>query len=135
MNYRGLSLRDLQYVVAVAETRNFGRAARACATSQPTLSLQIRKVEMALGVAIFDRNRRTPTTATAAGLVAVRHMRAILAEATGLLDATAGLAQPLDRPVPTRRDRDRGALSLAPCDSADTATVSGTRVADPGGPD
>ncbi|MCK9515487.1 MAG: LysR substrate-binding domain-containing protein [Ottowia sp.] len=50
-----MNLRDLHYLVALAEHRHFGRAAEACFVSQPTLSVQVRKLEDELGVAIFER--------------------------------------------------------------------------------
>jgi LysR family hydrogen peroxide-inducible transcriptional activator len=49
----GLSLRDLEYVEAVAELKHFGRAAERCGVSQPALSEQIRKLESHLGCAVF----------------------------------------------------------------------------------
>lgn len=52
-----MNLRDLKYVVALAEHRNFTRAAEAVAVSQPALSNQIRKLEEKLGVPIFNRDR------------------------------------------------------------------------------
>ena len=58
MNIAGLSLRDLEYVVAVAEEGHFGRAAERCAVSQPTLSVQVRKLEEALGLVLFERSNR-----------------------------------------------------------------------------
>ena len=54
-----MNIRDLQYVVAVAEERHFGRAADKCHVSQPALSGQIRKLEDYLGVALFERTNRT----------------------------------------------------------------------------
>ena len=48
-----MNLRDLKYIIAVADTRHFGKAAQRCFVSQPTLSGQIRKLEEELGVTIF----------------------------------------------------------------------------------
>lgn len=53
-----MNLRDLQYVVRVADLGHFGRAAAACHVSQPTLSGQILKLEQELGLAIFERSGR-----------------------------------------------------------------------------
>lgn len=53
-----MNLRDLQYVVRVADLGHFGRAASACNVSQPTLSGQILKLEQDLGIAIFERSGR-----------------------------------------------------------------------------
>ena len=72
-----MNLRDLEYVVALAEHRNFGRAAEACFVSQPTLSTQIHKLEAELGVALFERGTRE-TIPTAVGLEVVAHARAVL---------------------------------------------------------
>jgi LysR family hydrogen peroxide-inducible transcriptional activator len=53
-----MNLRDLHYLVALAEYRHFGRAAEACFVSQPTLSTQIRKLEDELGVTLVERTPR-----------------------------------------------------------------------------
>ena len=45
-----MNLRDLRYLIALADLRHFGKAAEACFVSQPTLSTQIRKLEEELGV-------------------------------------------------------------------------------------
>lgn len=52
-----MNLRDLQYVLAVAEYQNFTRASQAVAVSQPALSNQIKKLEAELGVPIFERGK------------------------------------------------------------------------------
>ncbi len=80
----GLSLRDLEYVEAVAELKHFGRAAERCHVSQPALSEQVRKLEAHLGVAIFERSsRRVAVTPQGAALLV--HVERILAEARHLL--------------------------------------------------
>lgn len=53
-----MNLRDLEYIVAVADLNSFSGAAEACHVSQPSLSAQVKKVEDELGVKIFDRNKR-----------------------------------------------------------------------------
>ncbi len=53
-----MNLRDLKYLVAVAEHLNFGKAAAACNISQPTLSMQIKKLEEYLGVSVFERTNK-----------------------------------------------------------------------------
>jgi LysR family hydrogen peroxide-inducible transcriptional activator len=54
-----MNLRDLRYLIALAEHQHFGKAAEACFVSQPTLSGQIKKLEEQLGVTIFERNNRS----------------------------------------------------------------------------
>lgn len=53
-----MNIRDLEYLVALAEHRHFRRAADACHVSQPTLSGQIRKLEDDLGVMLLERTSR-----------------------------------------------------------------------------
>ncbi|MEO1889105.1 MAG: LysR substrate-binding domain-containing protein [Cycloclasticus sp.] len=53
-----MNLRDLKYIVAVAELKSFVKAAERCFVSQPTLSMQIKKLEGTLGVKIFERNNK-----------------------------------------------------------------------------
>ena len=53
-----LTLRQLRYFEALALHGHFGRAAEACAVSQPALSLQIRDLEDSLGTALFERGPR-----------------------------------------------------------------------------
>ncbi|WP_419897238.1 LysR substrate-binding domain-containing protein [Roseomonas sp. USHLN139] len=94
----GLSLRDLEYAVAVAELRHFGRAAERCGVSQPALSEQIRKLEGLLGVTLFERQARR-ITVTAQGAVLLAQARAVMREARGLLDLAQQQAAPLCGPL------------------------------------
>jgi LysR family hydrogen peroxide-inducible transcriptional activator len=65
-----MNLRDLRYLVALADTRHFGRAAQRCHVSQPTLSAQIKKLENYLGVQLIERHpRRVTLTETGAKIV------------------------------------------------------------------
>jgi LysR family hydrogen peroxide-inducible transcriptional activator len=89
-----LTLRQLQYVVAVAETQGFRRAADLCRVSQPSLSAQIAEVEAALGAPLFDRSRRH-VPLTAAGAAVVDRARRILVETEDLLDAASSHVDPL----------------------------------------
>jgi LysR family transcriptional regulator, hydrogen peroxide-inducible genes activator len=74
-----MTLQDLRYLVALAETRHFARAAEACHVSQPTLSTQIKKLEDELGVVLFERtNRRVAPTAS--GREIVTQARIVLEE-------------------------------------------------------
>jgi LysR family hydrogen peroxide-inducible transcriptional activator len=75
-----MTLRDLEYLVALAETRHFGRAAERCHVSQPTLSAQLRKLEDSLGVALVERRPRR-VALTAAGQAVVERARRMLRDA------------------------------------------------------
>jgi len=66
-----LKLKDLRYLVALADTRHFGRAAERCFVSQPTLSAQLRKLEDYLGVQLIERQpKRVALTETGEQIVA-----------------------------------------------------------------
>lgn len=72
-----MNIRDLQYVVAVARYRHFGKAAEACFAGQSTLSVQIKKLEEQLGVQLFERTNRS-VTLTPIGEEIVDRARAII---------------------------------------------------------
>lgn len=72
-----LKLRDLRYLVAVADQRHFGRAAARCFVSQPTLSAQLKKLEQALGVQLIERAPNA-ISLTAVGEEIVARARRIL---------------------------------------------------------
>ncbi|MHB1247111.1 MAG: LysR substrate-binding domain-containing protein [Sulfuriferula sp.] len=65
-----MTLTELRYIVAVARSHHFGRAAEACFVSQPTLSVGIKKLEDELGVALFERgNNEVTVTSVGARIV------------------------------------------------------------------
>ena len=87
------SLRQLQYVVAVADLGGFSRAAARCHVSQPSLSAQIALVEQALGVRLFDRDRRV-VRLSPAGATVVDRARQVLLAARDLVDAARRHSDP-----------------------------------------
>ncbi len=54
-----MNIRDLEYIVAIAKYKNFNKAAQICFVSQPALSMQVKKLEEELGVAIFERFQKS----------------------------------------------------------------------------
>ena len=76
-------LRQLEYLVALAREKHFGRAAEACHVSQPTLSAAIRLLEEELGAPIVERGHRY-VGLTPQGQVALEHAHRILAEVENL---------------------------------------------------
>jgi LysR family hydrogen peroxide-inducible transcriptional activator len=93
-----VSLRQLQYVVAVADHGGFRRAAEACHVSQPALSAQVALAEKQLGVQIFERDRRS-VRLSAAGHDVVAHARRLLVAAAELQDLSRRLSDPLQGTV------------------------------------
>jgi LysR family hydrogen peroxide-inducible transcriptional activator len=88
-----LSPRQLQYIVALAETLGFHKAAERCHVSQPTLSAQVKQLEEVLGVQLFERDRRH-VLVTEAGKVLVEHARRALLEIDDLIAASRILRDP-----------------------------------------
>lgn len=80
-----MTITQLQYVLAVAEYRNFTLAAEKCFVTQPTLSMQIQKVEEELGVLIFDRSKK-PIQLTEIGQKIVTQAKSIVNEAGRIKD-------------------------------------------------
>ncbi|BBK42515.1 hyaluronan synthase [Allostella vacuolata] len=87
MPYRP-TLRQLEYVLALAECGHFGKAARRCHVAQPTLSVQIGLVEDGLGVQLFERTSAAVLT-TPVGERFVHGARVTLAAMNDLMDAVA----------------------------------------------
>jgi LysR family hydrogen peroxide-inducible transcriptional activator len=78
-----ISLTQLEYVVAIDEYRNFAKAAESCFVTQPTLSMQLKKLEEELSTTLFDRSRQ-PIIPTDTGMTIIAQARIILREAKKL---------------------------------------------------
>src|SRR5690606_14830890 len=80
-----MTITQLNYVLAVAEFQNFTLAAEKCFVTQPTLSMQIQKLEEELGIKIFDRNKK-PIQLTEVGKKIVEQAKNIVNEADRIQD-------------------------------------------------
>ena len=89
-----LKLKDLRYLVAVADTRHFGRAAERSFVSQPTLSAQLKKLEEYLGVQLIERAPKR-VALTAAGEEIVERARRILEASEEIVELAKGHRDPL----------------------------------------
>ena len=89
-----MNLRDLRYLVALAEHRHFGRAAEACFVSQPTLSTQIKKLEETLGATLIERTNRRVMLSPAGEQIVAQAQR-ILSEVNNLTELSEQLRDPL----------------------------------------
>jgi LysR family hydrogen peroxide-inducible transcriptional activator len=89
-----LKLKDLRYLVAVADTRHFGRAAERSFVSQPTLSAQLKKLEEYLGVQLIERAPKR-IQLTAAGEEIVERARRILESSEEIVELARGHRDPL----------------------------------------
>jgi len=98
MNISWLTLRDLQYLIAVADHEHFGKAAAACNVSQPALSAQIRKIEDVLGMQLFERTNRR-VTITPSGKAVADQARIVLEEAAKISGITRSAQEPLSGPL------------------------------------
>ncbi len=78
-----VTLTQLEYIVAVDIHRHFGRAAESCFVTQPTLSMQIKKLEEDMGVIIFDRSKQ-PLIPTDVGQRLIDQARVVLSESAEL---------------------------------------------------
>ncbi|MEL6257479.1 MAG: hydrogen peroxide-inducible genes activator [Pseudomonadota bacterium] len=91
------TLRQMQFLAALAEEGSFSRAADACNVTQPTLSAAIKEVEALMGVQLVEREARGARL-TRAGDAAVARARRILAEAEDMVAAARQAGAPLSGP-------------------------------------
>ena len=110
-----VSLRQLQYIVAVADLGGFGRAAEQCHVAQPSLSAQVALAEDQLGVQIFERSRRG-VRLSSVGAAVVERARRVL-----------GAQRELEEVVNHLRDPFRGTfrLGIIPLGSSATRSTRG----------
>jgi len=98
MDIHNMNLRDLEYLVAVADLKHFRKAAERCFVSQPTLSAQLKKLEEYLGVQLFERSQRK-VSLTHAGTVVLEHARQVLLEVKAIKEKSQQLSDPLEGPM------------------------------------
>jgi LysR family hydrogen peroxide-inducible transcriptional activator len=87
-----MTITQLEYVLAVDKHRHFGKAAKACNVTQPTLSMQLQKAEDEMGVIIFDRSKN-PILPTDEGTQIINQARLVLREYKkifSIIDANKG---------------------------------------------
>ncbi|MGJ8513990.1 HTH-type transcriptional regulator HdfR [Carnimonas sp. R-84981] len=109
--------RQLQFLVALARERHFGRAARRCHVTQPTLSARIKQLESELGLSLIERDRRFGRF-TVEGERVLYHAQRVLKEFQALRDGGSG----------ERRHQQRFRIGTVPAASADVVQWPGLRV-------
>jgi len=92
-----IKLKDLRYLVAIADTRHFGQAAERCFVSQPTLSAQLKKLEDYLGVPLVERQPRKALLTPAGAEIVARARRIVEAS-----DEVVAIAQAHREPLAGR---------------------------------
>ena len=94
-----LTLRQLEYVVALAETLSFREAAERCFVTQPALSKQVQLLERLVGVMLFERQTKRRVVITPAGAEVVQRAREVLTGAQSIESVGQGHRDPLSGPV------------------------------------
>jgi LysR family hydrogen peroxide-inducible transcriptional activator len=94
-----MTLQELRYLVALADTRHFVRAAESCHIGQPTLSTQLRKLEDYLGVTLFERNKHQLLGLTPVGEKIVERARVALDIVEQIKDLAREGQDPMNGPV------------------------------------
>lgn len=95
-----MTIQQLQYIVALDDHRHFVRAAEKCFVAQPTLTLQVKKLEEEIGMVIFDRSAQ-PLVPTPAGKAFIIKAREIISSVENLKDM-----------VNTRKEKLEGSFTL-----------------------
>ena len=100
MSINAMTLQELRYLVAVADTRNFSEAAKACFVTQPTLSTQLKKLEDFLGVRLVERTNKS-VHLTPVGEKVVQRARTALAECGAIEELARTFGDPFSEPFRT----------------------------------
>jgi len=93
------TIRQMQYLLTLYETRNFRRAAEICHITQPTLSAAIKEMEILLGLPVLDRSRKKSVIFTAFGEEVIDTAKTIMPQLDHLIDKAKQMAQPLSGPM------------------------------------
>lgn len=93
-----MNIRDLEYLISLAEYKHFRRAADACNVSQPTLSGQIRKLEDELGIILLERTSRK-VLFTQSGLLLVDQAKTVLREVKLLKEMASNQGKEMTGPL------------------------------------
>lgn len=109
-----MTLSELRYVVALAEERNFRRAAQRCYVSQPTLSVAVKKLEEELGVALFERSKGG-VQVTSLGEKVVFKARRVLEETAEIAQIGSHNRDQLSEPLALGTSADIGPYLLPQC--------------------
>lgn len=93
-----MNIRDLEYLIALADVKHFRKAADLCSVSQPTLSGQIRKLEEELGTVLLERTSRK-VLFTQSGLMLVEQAKAVLREVKILKEMASNQGKEMSGPL------------------------------------
>ena len=93
-----MTLTELRYIVTLSEERHFGRAAKKCFVSQPTLSVAVKKLEDELGIALFERSK-TNIVVTELGFRLVEQARTIIEQVNAFKDLAQEGKDELNSPL------------------------------------
>jgi len=93
-----MTLQQLRYIVAIADSASFASAAQATGVTQPTLSAMVRKLESELNATLFDRSTK-PVSTTEIGAIVINRARKVLAEAESITLAITEAQNSLSGPL------------------------------------
>ena len=93
-----MTLTELRYIIAIAQTKHFGRAAELCQVSQPSLSVAVKKLETELGIKLFER-KSTSIMATPLGESVIEQAQRVLEEADKIVHCVQVGKDPLSGPL------------------------------------